>query len=194
MPIKKKDGTEFKLRHPPKLSAHQEFWSDEKLVFHNFKFKQSIVKNVQPIVAKKLEVPPVVTTVETFLEEIKVQPEVKETLPIEEPKKIENKIFTFALPSYFVEVEDDLYGEKYKKIHYKEKITFESILIDRGDLSLSFWTNISLQKGSVVYFSKYIDGQKISEFRWWKVSKSEPAEEGFVYYCINSDYQPDFSD
>jgi hypothetical protein len=182
MGIKNKDGTPYKLAGPNLLAKSQEFWKkDEIFILHNFNWDNALVE-----LAKEIEIP------------VEIEPQVEESKPEARPEprkdlKTTNVVMVHCLPIVDVEHEDVLYNQKYTTEGYGEKFTFEAIVISRGDMSLVFWTNINLRKNSVIFPSKYRDGVKYGEYRWWKVNKQEEKASGFLTESVPSSYQPDFT-
>lgn len=188
--IKKKDGSEYSIRKPPNLSKFQSFWKKEDVVLHNFNFKKSIIsKEEKEEVVKVQKV--VEIKEEKKVEKVEKKPEKSE---IKSSKKTNlNKLVFHCLPTIVKTVSDDFYGEQYSKTVYDNKIKFEGLFIDSNGLEMSFWTNVKLNPGSVVYPSRYSNGEPLIEYQWWKVVSSEEKHNGFIYLSIVSDYQPDFS-
>lgn len=187
--LKRKDGSIYRLERP---SSSQSFWEDSPIT-HNFKWKKEVVVSKNAPIEQKETPPPKNEFIEEIQKEIQIE-ELNKNLVEKTRPKLKNKILIHCLPVTIQEHNDDFYGEKYNKINYSPKITFEAILIDDNGLEMSFWTNIKLENGSIVYPSRYVDGRPLNEYRWWKITNKESKEGGFIYYTMLSDQHPDFSD
>ena len=130
------------------------------------------------------------------IQEPKSEPEVIDgpAPPSRIPKEIQNKIIiAHCLPTHEEIYIDNLYGEQRTKQTYGNKFTFEAIIIERGDLTMKFWTAAPIPHGSIIYPSRYKNGIKFGEYRWWQIKTSEPKQEGTIYTCLPSALTPDFS-
>ena len=189
MPIYNKDGSVYKLRGPSPLAKDQIQWSKDKITLHNFKWKvskteDSPLKIENPIQAIEEFIPP-----STIKEPEPVKPAVTES----KDQKLKNVVIVHFQPTVIVEKKDDLYNEVYSKVQYGEKGMLEGVVADMNDFTMSLWTRLELTRGTVLYPSKYKDGRPFGDRRWWKISAQKSFETGFIYECIPSDYQPDFS-
>lgn len=218
MVIKNKDGTVYKLQEPNPLTKEQE-WDllESDLVFHNFDWASETIENDASSSTLNSDFNVKDKVVSDF-PEIKVEPKpepkpepepepeivLKQPEPLKpaEPKvesspetkaKLKNVVLMHCSPAQIRERQDDLYGDTYKSIQYGEKFTFEAVVVERNDLYMRFWTNIELSEGSVVFPSKYRDGVKFGEHRWWRVNQLVEKSGGYLTQAVVSDYHPDFS-
>ena len=216
MPLKNKDGTVYQLSSPNPLVKSQK-WVEDDLIFHNLEWKTinipdkaELLPFVSDFKTPKVEKPssqtplvnaklpkPVIEPV-TVDEPVPVSVTVSVTEPVIKKPEIkvqqENVVVMHCLPVVSINKEDDLYGERYKKIEYGEKFTFESVMVQREDLYMIFWTNVNLVKNSIVFPSKYKTGTKFGDYRWWKVGDKKERAGGWMIQAIISEDQPDFSD
>ena len=156
--IKNKDGSTFKLRGPNPLMKEQDQW--EKFITHNFGWKpEGQIMPEEHIVLKYTTSNPTLTT---------------------------NKFASHCLPIIIETHIDELYGEIKNTSKYGNKIMFEFFLVSQDDLSITFWTNIKLEIGSIIY---PINKDK----RWWKINRQEEKNEGYLYSGIGSDICPSFT-
>lgn len=186
MTIRRQDGSIYRLTGPNLLTKSQEKWDNRDLIFHNFCWdyiKSSPIP--KPIIApppKKVEIPIVEPKVEVIIEEI---PPPSTT--------VKNKVLFHCLPATLKSFTDDLYGDTYERAVYGDKFTFEGVILSRGSLSISFWTNITIGNLSIIYPIKYIDNtERLGEYQWWKITESVEKENGFIYTTIISDLHPSF--
>ena len=193
--IKKKDGTVYRLNSPNPLVSDQEFWAEkDEFIIHNFDWDKTLTElgDFLPSFPLQKPEPEEPKIIEPEVEPEVIDPEVKE--PEEEkPLYLKNVVVIHCQPVIIKEHKDDLYDESYKKNQYGEKFTFEGIIIQREDFMILFWTNIELTKNSILYPSKYRDGVKFGDYRWWKVNDMREKSGGFVVQAVVSDYQPDFT-
>lgn len=202
--IKNKDGTIYKLQSPNPLVKEQVFWADKgEYIVHNLNW-QKILIQLQDLIP---EFEPEEIPVEVKLPEKEINVDVKEppavTPPIVEPLivpketknslNLNNLVLMHCQPTISKTHTDELYGDSYSKTSYGEKFTFEALVVQREDFTMLFWTNLKLEKGSVVYPSKYRDGTKYGDLRWWKVNRMTEKAGGYLVESVPSDYQPDFS-
>lgn len=173
MPIKRPDGKPLELDKPNPLLATQDFWDfdNETIYLHNFKKPIAIV-----IQEKHMTKPtPRILTKELIEEKPKT------TSP---PRK---KMLVHCLKAVREEHIDDLYGDKYHTINYKGKFTFEAILINVNDLSISLWSPTDNVTDSSIIFPE-------GDMKWWKINSVKPSENGFLLEGTPSIDHPDFSD
>jgi hypothetical protein len=110
------------------------------------------------------------------------------------PEQIQDKIIVaHCLPIHIETHTDAFYGEQRTQQTYGKKFTFEAVIVERGDLTMKFWTAAPIPTDSIIYPSRYKNGIKFGEYRWWKVKMSDPRQEGAIYTCLPSDITPDFS-
>lgn len=201
MVIKNKDGTAYRLQSPNPLSKNQEDWGfgDEQYVLHNCHWEDEIADGPPVLVAPKL------TIVDKFVEEqVTIEPQ-PASEPEEEPLPestikdklpegmLKNMVIMHCLPVILESQKDDFYDEERVIKRFGKKFTIEAVIIKREDYQMLFWTTIDLEKGSIVYPSKYVSQVKYSEYRWWEVNEKEPKANGHLISSIPSKEQPDFS-
>jgi len=197
----------YRLKTPNKLTIDQVVWGpDDKLILHNFNWQSEKSPDIEPVVPiqTSLKVRPVVIKAK---EEPKApaaveneMPELSNPVPVveEEPKpktkvNTQNIVMFYCQPVEIKESQDDLYGDKVRKIERGKKFTFEGIIIENIDIAMTFWTNVDIKKNSVVFVAKYRSGRKYGEYRWWKIVDSQPKANGTIYKTIPSDYTPEFA-
>ena len=85
------------------------------------------------------------------VEEPKIIEEKKEE--VKEQKKISDHktIQCFCLPAKIIEKKDELYEESYQRIEYLEKFIFDTVVIEKEDFYIKFWTMEKISKNSIVY-------------------------------------------
>jgi hypothetical protein len=189
MAIKNKDGTVFKISGPNPLMEEQTLWKG--FTKHNFEWTEEIDKENKSKAFEIKQNKEEVVFEEKKAEEKKIVVEETKKIVIEEPKKEEKKISDhktikcFCLPAIVIEKKDDLYEETYQKIEYHDKFIFETVIIEKQDIYIKFWTMEKITKNSIIY-------PKNKDKRWWKVSEESEAPMGFIYMAIISDYTPSF--
>lgn len=189
MTIKNKDGSDYRLTQPNPLSQKQDF-SEEEIVLHNFAWKRTVSDtNSEKTCFDKPKTKPEEKVFDTVTEFFSPQP-----TPLKTERKIDNVVVMHCLPIVLTTRKDELYGETYNTETFGDKFTFESVIVEREDLEMVFWTNIDLSKGSIVYPARYKDGVKFGDYRWWKVSQKEEKSNGFLVKSVLSDVHPDFSE
>ena len=183
MAIKNKDGTVFKISGPNPLMNDQTLW--DGFTKHNFEWTEEIDKENK---TKSFEIKQNKEDVE--FEEKKLVVEIEEPKIIEENKE-QKKIFDhktiqcFCLPAKIIEKKDELYEEAYQRVEYLDKFIFDTVVIEKSDIYLKFWTMEKITKNSIVY-------PKNKDKRWWKVSDQKEAPMGFIHTAMVSDYTPSF--
>lgn len=164
MTIKKPDGSIFRLNGPNPITKQQDFWNECKL--HNFKYSDFVTKegytDIQEIAVEEIEIP---QKEEQILKSI-------------------DKVMLHCLPADINEHYDALYGETRTSISYGQQFTFESVIVERADLTFKIWTNAKITRGSILFAPKDRD--------WWKVDNVESQSNGIVVRCIPSETQPSF--
>lgn len=212
MPIRNKDGSSFRLTSPNPLGRSQEVIDLSRAIFHNFKWQEVksdteiIIPEPTPVVEIKPE-PEIIKDIQQFFTiepEPVVEPTVVEVKAEAPPPRFKRQVLFHCLPANFVSYQDDLYGDRYRKIEYSKKFVFPGIVIDSSDFMLHFWTtdpNRQITENSIIYpFAYEIQDNGRShrvpydEYRWWKVSGSEERDGGFLFEATPSPVQPDFSD
>lgn len=201
MSLKNRDGSVYKLSSPNPLTQTQKIWdfNKENIVLHNFQWNSETHENTEkPITAITGLIPYVQTieeapklTIEAPVEEMPVLD--NSHIPKPEPKSnLKNIVVIHCLP--LRENKNELYDETIISFNYGKKFTFEAIILEATDLNLSFWTNIEIERNSVIYPSYYkATLQKYGDYRWWKIQNKEPKSNGYLYTTIFSELHPDFS-
>jgi hypothetical protein len=186
----------------------------EDLVLHNFKWQPKVVappkKAIQQPQPKTENPKPPTEEVLDFVALLKketanfkkdkteIKTEIaKEPEPIieSEPLSDPDAMVIHCHPATIRERKDPLYGDVRKTIQFGKKFTFEGIMLDCNGLAISLYTedkNITL--GSVIYPSKYKNGDKLEHYRWWKITNVAHSNNGFLIAGELTDDQKDFSD
>jgi hypothetical protein len=188
MAIKNKDGTVFKISGPNPLMEEQTLWKG--FTKHNFEWTEEIDKQNK---SKSFEIKQnkedvVFEEKKIVIEEPKIiEKEEEEEEEVKQQKKISDHktIQCFCLPAKIIEKKDSLYGEAYQRTEYLDKFIFETVVIEKEDIYIKFWTMEKITKNSIVY-------PKNKDKRWWKVSEHTEAPMGFIYTALISDYTPSF--
>lgn len=142
----------------------------------------------------------------------KPEPDAQESNQENEPKRdfdlpyIKYKVLSYCLPAKVEKKNDKFYGETWFKVKYGKKIIFPSIIINTTDFDFEFWTSDpreQITEKSIIYPFSYevhnketdsYDRVPFDEYRWWKVVEKEKKEGGWLFKCVPSESQPDFSD
>jgi len=184
MAIKNKDGTVFKISGPNPLMEDQTLWKG--FTKHNFEWTEEIDKQNK---AKSFEIKQnkedVVFEKKIAVEEPKIVEEKKEEVKQQNKISDHKKIKCFCIPAKIIEKKDSLYDEVYQRTEYLDKFIFETVIIEKADIYLKFWTMEKITNNSILY-------PKNKDKRWWKVSDQTDAPMGFIYTAIISDYTPSF--
>lgn len=208
MAILSKDGSVYVIRSPNPLVKDQEQWDSSKLVFHNFSWDE-IRANAAPRMKKREatrmpDPPPPIPPPPETRQETK-----EETLPEEKTfdlPHIKYKVISHCLPAIVQKKKDSLYGESWERLTYGRKFVFPLIVVESTDFSFDFWTsdpNRQVTERSIIYPFSYevyneetgsYDRVPYDEYRWWKVTDKEQKEGGWLFRCVPSETQPDFSD
>ena len=149
MTIKNKDGTVFKISGPNPLMEDQTLW--DSFTKHNFEWSEEIDKEnkakVFEIKQNKEDV--VFEEKKIVVEEPKEEPKIIEE--VKEQKKISDHKTTqcFCLPAKIIEKKDELYEEAYQRIEYLDKFIFDTVLIEKEDIYIKFWTMEKITKNSI---------------------------------------------
>jgi hypothetical protein len=197
--IRNKDGTIYRLQEPNPLVKDQEWTKDTLLELENFNWEEELVKDI----TGKVKIPKVIEEPQESQEPQNVQPLIVETpVPPPLPKSDsssnigineENIVIMHCLPAIVQTNKDEFYNDSYSRVIYGKKFMLESVMVERGDLGIRFWTKTKLESNSIVYPSVYKTGIKYGEYRWWKVMSSVPKSGGYLVEAIFSDVQPEFS-
>ena len=213
MTLIRKDGTPYRLSGPNPLAATQEDIKSTELEFHNFKWQTEVRKDrrlrpatqvqaevpVEKAIEKPPEKPAVTRSVEVqeslkhLKEEAKVLKAEVPTPPPAEELHDPDTILVYCLPATIRVKKDDVYNEERKTIQFGNKFQFEAVMVDSNDLELVLFSKTNISNGSILYPSKYKNGESIGECRWWKVAKNSPSHDGFLLLCLPTDQQFDFS-
>lgn len=217
MPIFNKDGKVYVLEGPNPLVEKQVRWDPSKLLFHNFKWDETLgSKTNTQTKATKPDLPQAESSSkETFIAhipEIKEQKQEDPVMTSEEPKEfdlphIKHKVLSYCLPAKVENKTDKFYGESWMRVSYGQKIIFPSVMVEATDLMIQFWSsdpNGKVTEKSVIYPFAYeiynketesYDRVPYDEYRWWKISERKKVEEGgWLFTAVPSDIHPDFSD
>jgi hypothetical protein len=178
--LRNKDGSPFILNNPNPLVKNQ---ASENLILYNFIWDY-LDEEQSKILHQKIEHTPIIHSEEPEKEPEPVQiPEPKEIIiktTLKEEKKLQNTILVYCLPK--------------TASSYGEKFTFEGVFVRREDFSIVLWTPIKLELLSIIYPSRYIDGDiPFGDFQWWKVKEIQEKKQGYLVTAIISEIQPDFS-
>jgi hypothetical protein len=218
MAILTKEGKVYVLEGPNPLVEKQAPWDTSKLVFHNFHWSE--IKHASPRAkqnAPKQEAPPPPTPAVKTPEPAPPQPEptptaaVAQDQPADETKDfdlpfIKYKVLCHCLPAKTEARSDPFYGESWSRVSYGTKFVFPCIVMSSDDLLFEFWTSDpkeQIKEKSIVYPFSYevhnpdtnsYDKVPYDDYRWWRVSKRESREGGWLFSASPSDHQPDFSD
>jgi len=204
MTLLTQDGKPYRtFSEPNPIMKGQSSLEKDDLVFHNFKWEPKIIIVSQKAPPKSVVKPPEVPrseAIDDFMETLKREavalkkekpPEVK--LVIQSPEQ-SNAVMVYCHPAIVRERKDDLYGDVKKTIQFGDKFSFEAIIIDCNGLEISLFTHNVISKESIVYPSKYKNGEKLEHYRWWKITKVETSKDGFLLLGELTESQRDFSD
>lgn len=200
-----KNGKPYKLFSAPNpLVTEQVRLPENELVFHNFKTKPKIVnlnlkksemivnviektpgpKPVEPIIEKPLEINPII---EKLPEPVK--PIIEHELEIAEEPLIDPEIpqegivLVHCHPIIEKEVKDDFYGEVRIKTSFGNKFVFEAYIVEFNDIEICLYTKQkNIKVGSILYPSKYKDGDRLDMLRWWKVTSIKQQDDEFLLF------------
>lgn len=218
MAIRRKDGNLYVLEGPNPIVREQVSWDPNTLVFHNFSWEEimfvqgSMKSTTERREIPKADNPPAQSDKSPESPpDINKMPEVLiEEPPRQEPKEfdlpyIKYKVLCYCLPAITKVHTDRLYGESWQRVTYGDKFVFPCVVMTSTDISLEFWTSdprTQIEDKSIIYPFSYevhnassnsYDKVPYDEYRWWKVSRKEPKEGGWLFHCIPSQDQPDFS-
>lgn len=170
--IRRKDGSIFRLDGPNPMMNDQDVWSDYKV--HNF--EQEKLHNFTINEPIKVEPPRI-----EFPKTVEEKKEPPKTLP-----KMPNKKMFFCLPAEVKVIDDILYGEQRVNVRYFDPFKFEGILVHNGDIEFKVWTDLDINKGSILYYDE--------DRRWWKVETKDERGSGHILNCMPSEEKPYFGD
>jgi hypothetical protein len=185
MAIKKQDGTVYQLSSPNPLTKDQ-IW-EKDYILHNFNWDNIVIEEAiqKPIIVKETILEP--PRASEPIPEPVVPPPPELTIVNREQEKqrtIKNVIIFHCLPT----ISDN-------SDQYNTKFDFEGVFVKKSDLETIIWTNIKINKGSIIYPSRYADGvAKFSEYRWWRISDILPKANGYLMRMVISEICPNFDD
>lgn len=196
MAIKNKDGSIYRLKGPNPLVKEQSWPKPEEVAYYNFTWPEIRLEDeVQIITQLSTPQPPPEKTPATKI------------TPIQEKTKFKNVVLVYCLPVITTQKSDPLYGDSYEKTEYGEKFSFEAMLLERNDLSITLWTNHTMStpngpvntaeyitKNSIIYPAKYADGARFGDFRWWKIDTMLPQHNGLSIRAVITSVQPSFQE
>ncbi len=218
MPIRRKDGSVFKLTGPNKIMITQELWDNEEfIIMHNFNditkvtlegvdTDKPVITLPEPIVLESgpsIDIPvpmEVVVQIEKQAEPIvQVLPESQakpEPLPTKvdidnRPKSPYRSLEItelFCLPATISQYTDDLYGDEVIRVNYQDPFKLQATIVANSDVRIVFWTTVKKVTVKSVLFHRV-------HRRWWRVQEiqDDAAGDGIVLICIPSDLKPDFT-
>jgi hypothetical protein len=223
MPIKNKDGTEYKLQGPNKIMKEQSFWDRNGVVLLNMDgWKEVVYKDQQVTPIKVMEEfmarlsPNEITLgqIKQEAEQPKPEPPVVIELPPERPKLVEPPVVKPRVE--IEEIQQPLVSQN-EKIALRKK-TFECLpvhfrkvvdeLYGEEGVETVFGTKFTFEavpmENNDLTFSfwakqKLENGSIVFQSgierhaRWWQVQKCEPDSGGFIITTIISSINPDFS-
>jgi hypothetical protein len=213
MVLKNSDGSIYQTFAPNPLSKEQQWIREENLIFHNWIWptitiprqkpaRKTIKKSQEVIVQKQVTTQPIKQAIPM---EPDPEPEPIEEL-VEEISKFQNGVMIHCLPVSYEMRSDELYGDRYKVESYGTKFMFEAVIMERGDLAMSIWTSETfdtpngtvntkkyIQPGSILFPTRYADGRRLGDHRWWKVQKLEAYDKGILITSVITDVHPSFT-
>jgi hypothetical protein len=174
----------------------QERWDTSKIVFHNMKWKSTTVPDETLVSTFETDFTmpagpqpeifppePVVKTPEPVLKTPEITPDEPEPERIKVPAAPTDFYF---LPAIIREKKDPLYGGITRTVQYGNPGTCKGVVMENEFMKFSFWATAVLGEGAIVF-------PKNQDRRWWRVTKVTPKTGGWIYECVTSDQQPDFS-
>jgi hypothetical protein len=118
--------------------------------------------------------------------EIKV---VERKEPTEPPKmrvrQLHDKVIFHCMRAVQKMVRDDFYDESRPKIEYDKTFSFEAIIASQNDINMMFWTNIEIERQSIVY-------PQNMEKRWWEIVEVQERGGGYLHITIPTTVNPSF--
>jgi hypothetical protein len=202
MTLTTQDGKPYRtFSEPVRQLANQVLVEKRDLVFHNFGQAQVVTAPApvyqppQPVQeVPKIQSKEAVEFLEMLKKEAKnLKTEIPQA-PVTESIANDNTVIVHCHPANAKEYKDDLYGDVKKTVRFGKKFTFEALLMDCSDIEISLFTKTKITIGSIVYPSKYKNGEDLAHFRWWRVKKTEVSEDGFILIGEVTEEQRDFSD
>jgi hypothetical protein len=217
MPIKNRDGTEYKIQGPNKIMKEQSFWDRNSVKLFNFNdWKEIVYKDQQitplkvldefmsrlspnevtytpkketlkPIEPESLSLSPP-STIKKPRPRVEMEEVVQPVISVDERITLRKKTYS-CLPMYLKKTVDELYGDESVEQVFGNKFNFDGVPMENNDLMFTFWTKTKLEQGSIVF-----EGGVERNSSWWQVQKTEPDSGGYITTAIISDFNPDMSD
>lgn len=204
MPLLNKDGKPYKLfSEPNPLVKDQVILPKKQLEFHNFKWKPVLfdVEEFNNISVEEIQ--EINAEIEEQFEEIIPKAKIEEV-------KVENKNISkvqieekIVVEQHFEERieltselnDNDIPKDQIVLIHchpainsnenilYGKKHMFEGFIVDSNDIEICIYTkqqNLTLK--SIIFPSKYKNGQKLEMLRWWKIKNIKQQDDEYLIY------------
>lgn len=189
-----KNGKPYKLFSSPNpLVLEQIRLPENELIFHNFKFNPKIVNLKTETYSKSTKVPEPIKIEEPLIIEKPIpliKEEIIEPIIIEEPivnkPLIEEEIAEEPL------IDPEIPQEGIILVHchpllennnFGKKFIFEAYIVESNDIEICLYTKQkNIPKGSILYPSKYKDGEKLGMLRWWKISSIKQQDDEFLLF------------
>ena len=179
-----KNGKPYKLFSSPNpLVLEQIRLPENELIFHNFKFNPKIVNLKTEIYPKSVKEPEPIKIEEPLVIEPLIA-EIKE--PIVNKPLIEEEIAEEPL------IDPEIPQEGIILVHchpllennnFGKKFIFEAYIVESNDIEICLYTKQkNIPKGSILYPSKYKDGEKLGMLRWWKISSIKQQDDEFLLF------------
>lgn len=182
MSLKKKDGSDYRLRGPEPEKKDHAPWKKGEYTLHNMKFRETIFN-------KDLflgEAAPSLQFAETIPPPDPTPPPKAISPPAKKTPRKGNGVKILIYPMTREVDRDELYNVS------REKIVYGNILEELG--IIGYQSDLELV---VAFLTKYGKGTILmplnGDRRWWKVETSEGQDGGFFHRCIPSDQSPRFS-
>jgi len=201
MTLLDKNGKPYKLFSAPNpLVKDQVFLPKDKLLFHNMKFKPEIVNLKEEKLVKKEEIVnklPEIIEQQSIIEEIKFE---QKELPNNSDDQLNDKeipeeeiIITYCHPLLTKEINDNLYGDIKLKSYFGDKFVFEAYIVESNDLEICLYTKKQgITINSILYPSKYKNGNPLKMLRWWKVKTIKQQDDEFLIFAEITSEQRSF--
>lgn len=155
---------EIKPIEMPKETPKQEFIEMPKQIL-----KQELIEKPKEIIEEK----PIEAIEEEVAEEPLIDPEIPQ----------EGIVLVHCHPIIEKEIKDDFYGEIRIKTSFGNKFIFEAYIVESNDIEICLYTKQkNIKVGSILYPSKYKDGDRLEMLRWWKVSSIKQQEDEFLIF------------
>lgn len=189
-----KNGKPYKLFSSPNpLVSEQIRLPENELIFHNFKFNPKIVNLKTETYPKSIKEPEPIKIEEPLIKEEIIKPLIIEPLiedikeePIINKPLIEEEIAEEPL------IDPEIPQEGIILVHchpllennnFGKKFIFEAYIVESNDIEICLYTKQkNIPKGSILYPSKYKDGEKLGMLRWWKISSIKQQDDEFLLF------------